>query len=278
MFMYAAGRALAERTGGQLLLNTTAFSRDYRYKRILLLDRFPVSATFLPDTWPSRALDFIDSVAAVHPWLVPGLTVVHEPSHGGTAAFSDQLERLPSGQSISLRGYWQDERYFGDCARVIRRELTPPVPRDSSVVGHLLRIKDSPHPVAIGIRFYGEVPEQSSNPGEIISVFRRTLVDHAIKVPGCDYFVFTDEPHYFHDTNSLGVRVTVLPHAMRNEDAPVHLHLMAQCRSFFIGYSSFHWWGAWLSNQLGKSVAYLRFPVHRGAEYAAAGWNVIEVC
>ncbi|NQW46530.1 MAG: hypothetical protein HQ464_02045 [Planctomycetes bacterium] len=277
MFMYAAGRALAERTGGRLLLNRAAFRRDRVFKRVFLLDRFPVSAALLPDDWSGRALDAVDSLSSACPWLVPGLTVIREPLNSGDAAFCVELLRTGEGRSVSLRGYWQDERYFRDCAGIIRREFAPPPIGDSLAAEYRLPIEQAPHPVAVCIRFFREVPAETSEPGMIIAAFRRVVAEHARCVPGCQYFVFTEEPHYFDDSTSLGVYATVVKNGSRNEDAPTHLHLISLCRTFFIGYSSFHWWGAWLGEQACKKVTYLRFPGRRGADYAAAGWNVVDV-
>jgi hypothetical protein len=277
MFMYAAGRGLAERTGGRLLLNRAAFRRDRVYKRVFLLDKFPVSAAILPDDWSGRALDAVDSLASACPWLVPGLTVIHEPVHCAESDFCVELLRMRDGRSVSLRGYWQDERYFRDCAGVIRREFAPPVIEDPTAADYLLRIEQSPHPVAVCIRFFREVPGETSDPAMIIAAFRRAVAEHARCVPGCQYFLFTEEPGYFDDPTSLGVHATVVRNGLRNEDAPTHLHLISACRTFFIGYSSFHWWGAWLGQHPGKTVTYLHFPGRPGAGYAAAGWHVLDV-
>jgi len=277
MFMYAAGRALAERTGGRLLLNCAAFRRDRVYKRMFLLDRFPLSATILPDDWSSRALDAVDALAPACPWLVPGLTVIHEPVHREEPAFCEELLRKRDGRSMSLRGYWQDERYFRDCTGIIRREFALPLVDDPTTAEYRLRIEQEPHPVAVCIRFFREVPGETSDPGMIIAAFRGAVAEHARCVPGCHYFVFTEDPSYFDDPTRLGVPATVVRHGLRNEEAPTHLHLISLCTTFFIGYSSFHWWGAWLGQHHGKTVNYLHFPGRRGAEYAAAGWNVVDV-
>jgi hypothetical protein len=277
MFMYAAGRAVAARTGSCLVLNVSGFSRDTLYKRVFVLDQFPITAEILPDSWWTRILGPVDRVVAGCPWLAPGLAVVRERSCGWRATDAPAFSSIARRKSVSLRGYWQDERYFQDCAGIIRGELAPPVPVDQVAVRELARIHRSTHPVAIGVRFYGEVPGESSNPAGIIDAFRRSVVAHAAREPGCDYFVFTTEPGYFDDPRCLGVKFTIITHRPRNEDAPTDLYLMSQCRSFFIGYSSFHWWGAWLGGHPCKTVAYLKFPGRPGANYAAAGWSTVEV-
>jgi hypothetical protein len=66
-----------------------------------------------------------------------------------------------------------------------------------------------------------------------------------------------------------------MTHRPRNEDAPVNLYLMTCCRTFVMGYSSYHWWGAWLSPLSGKQVTYLQFPGRPGREYADQDWTIV---
>jgi len=54
----------------------------------------------------------------------------------------------------------------------------------------------------------------------------------------------------------------------------VDLFLMTQCQTFFIGYSSFHWWGAWLAASPQKQVTYLHFPGRPCDGYAASDWAI----
>jgi hypothetical protein len=277
MFMYAAGRAVAVRTGSQLVLNASGFSRDYTYKRIFLLDHLPIPARVLPDSWPTRLLGPMDRLVMRCPWLVPELMVLQEGYRDGYSEFNDTLLKPPPNRALVLRGFWQDERYFQDFSDLIRCELAPPAPRDPVAIEELSRIERSRHPVAIAIRFYREVPGESSDPQRIIDAFRRVLVAHAASHTGCSYFLFTEEPQYFKKADVLGVDFIAIKHRPRNEDALVDLYLMSRCQTFFVGYSSFHWWGAWLSATNGKQVTYLRFPGRPGREYAASGWTTLEV-
>jgi hypothetical protein len=276
MFMYAAGRALAARIGAHLVINACGFRRDTTYKRVFLLDRFPISAEVLSDSWPTRLLGPLDRLARAFPGLTPGLSLYEEDRRGQYPSFNPSLLAPAPTRFSVLRGFWQDERYFRDCAEIVRRELPPPVPSDPIAVRELERIEQARHPVAVGIRFFEEVPGQPSDRDGIIASFRRVLMAHAAGEPDSTYFVFTEEPRHFVDPTCLGVRYTVITHRPRNEDALINLYLMSRCRSFFIGYSSYHWWGAWLSATVGKQVTYLRFPARPGQEYAADGWVMTD--
>jgi hypothetical protein len=274
LFMYAAGRALSLRIGAQLILDTSQFRFDETYKRVYLLDRFPIVAKTISEGPALRARSTAERVLRKFPRVACRLGLWDEPIHNGSAVFDQRLVTAAQGRSVSLRGNWQNERYFRDQSDRIRAELFPPQPRDPVANEELAKIRGSSHPVAVGIRFYREVPGESSDPDLIIAAFRKHLTRTCPRTNQADFFVFTEEPSYFSDPHCLGVPFTVVTHRPRNEDAPVNLHLMAHCRTFLIGYSSYHWWGAWLASVTGKRVTYLRFPGRPDLDYSAEGWDV----
>jgi len=306
MFMYAAARALAVRTKASLILDPSAFRRDTVYKRVFLLDRFPIVGAVAPQGWLSSIRSLAERITRKFPRLASRLGLFDEPTAHGMQVFDprlvappalrafslrgywqseayfrdvapmirSELVAPPALRAFSLRGYWQSEAYFRDVAPMIRSELSPPPPTGGAALGDLHRIQASRHPVAVGVRFFGEAPGGGTDPSTPLAAFREQVTAHAAREPGCDYFVFTDEPGHLRDPDCLGVPFTLITPRPRNEDAPVDLFLMTQCQTFFIGYSSFHWWGAWLAASPQKQVTYLHFPGRPCDGYAAEGWRV----
>jgi len=274
MFMYAAARALAVRTKASLILDPSAFRRDTVYKRVFLLDRFPIVGAVAPQGWLSSIRSLAERITRKFPRLASRLGLFDEPTAHGMQVFDPRLVAPPALRAFSLRGYWQSEAYFRDVAPMIRSELSPPPPTGGAALGDLHRIQASRHPVAVGVRFFGEAPGGGTDPSTPLAAFREQVTAHAAREPGCDYFVFTDEPGHLRDPDCLGVPFTLITPRPRNEDAPVDLFLMTQCQTFFIGYSSFHWWGAWLAASPQKQVTYLHFPGRPCDGYAAEGWRV----
>ena len=277
LFMYAAGRALAMRVGASLVLDISQFRFDHTYKRVYLLDRFPVEARTADDGTFARLRSHGERGLRRVPAVAGRLGLWDEPVRDGLPVHDPRLLFPPRGRSISLRGNWQSARYFADAAERIRQELSPPAPQDPIALGELDRIRACADPIAVCVRFYREVPGESSEPAKTIAAFRNHLVRR--HVPGGDsqYFVFTESPAYLADPECLGVPFTLITHRPRNEDAPGDLHLMAHCRSFVISYSSFHWWGAWLAPLAGKQVTYLQFPGRPGRSYADHDWTIVPV-
>jgi hypothetical protein len=277
LFMYAAGRALTMRIGASLVLDTSQFRSDHTYKRVYLLDRFPIVAGMSNDGTFARLRSLGERGLRRFPALAGRLGLWDEPVREGLPLHDPRLLAPPPGQSLTLRGNWQSARYFADAAERIRQELSPPAPQDAIALGELDRIRSSVHPTAVCIRFYREVPGESSDPAKTIAAFRDHLVRRHVPGGDAEYFVFTESPAYLADPECLGVPFTLIAHRPRNEDAPGDLHLMAHCRSFVIGYSSFHWWGAWLAPLAGKQVTYLQFPGRPGRDYADQGWTIVPV-
>lgn len=275
LFMYAAGRALAARIDGRLILDTAEFRRDHVYKRVYLLDQFPIAGEAIGPGIRSTLLISAERLIRRLPPLPSLLGLVQEETRKGLPVFHAGIVERPRRRSVALRGYWQSERYFRDQAAIVRRELTPPLPRLPSAVDELARIEAARHPVGVGIRFYQEVPGANTDASAVIAAFRARLVEHAARAPGAEYFLFTEEPRHFADPDCLGVPFTVITHRERNEDAPVNLHLMTRCRTFFIGYSSYHWWGAWLCPDPRRTVHYIHFPGRPCEDYAAMEWTIL---
>lgn len=274
MFMYAAGRALALRTGSQLVLEVRRFVYEHVYHRIFLLDRFPIAGTVDEGTSWSRMLGRqVEARGAHHPWLrrLWGVRVERNPD-----VYEPDLVEHPPARSVVLEGYWQSERYFADHAAAIRRELAPPRPTRPEILADLARVEASSYPVAVCIRTFREVPGKIVDLPGILGAYRTVLATHSAEHADATYFVATDSPEALADPTCLGVPFTIVGRSIANEAAPGNLHVLTRCRDYVLGFSSFHWWGAWLSVAAQPRVTYLRFPADTREAFVPAGWNVVS--
>src|SRR5688572_6136944 len=110
MFQYAFGRALAERRGSRLKLDTSHFKNDLP-KREYDLSIFNIRVDFaskeeifkLKQRFSSQSIDKV-----VNKLLGYRSTFIIEPHFH----FSERVFNAPD--NVYLHGYWQTERYFAD--------------------------------------------------------------------------------------------------------------------------------------------------------------------
>ena len=263
MFMYATGRALALRMNASLFLDISRFPADLKYFRTYDLDQLPIKARVVNGGPISSLLPLRVRLKAERTFRGPFIRnmcgFITEESEGPWVRFEPRLLEPATRGSVVISGYWQSERYFADHAETIRKELMPARTDHPVAVIDRQQIENSEHPVAICVRFHMDAPGQVANHVGIISAFRRVVLEHAANNPRATYFLFTDQPAFFSDPQCLGTPFRIISHFPGKDTSRITLYSMTRCRDFILTFSSFHWWGAWLSPAPAKRVIYLRF-------------------
>ena len=155
--------------------------------------------------------------------------------------------------AVSVRGFWQTEKYFSDIEEVIRRELVvrrelsgrnlelADAIRDSVSVCVHVRHGDNAGPIAERL---GVLP--AAYYGEAMSKLNKDL-------PDARFFVFSDDIPWARHVLPAGLQTTFVEHnrgALSHED----LRLMSLGKHHIIANSTFGWWGAWLGEKEGQVV------------------------
>ncbi len=255
MFQYATARALAMRTGAELVVDTwSGFVRDYQYHRSYELNYLPIQARVATalervPIWLFRAENKLRGQAPnlVQQRLYGSFLVETE------LRFIEEIIHYRHAASTWLVGYWQSPLYFQDYAEILCAELMPPQPTQQRFldIGQLLRETES---VALGIRLY----EESANPsahakdGLIKTV---TEVNAAIArllalQPNAKLFLFCTHRLPILAELNLPDSTVFLTHDDGYEGAIERLWLLAQCKHHIFTNSSYYWWGAWLSKNV----------------------------
>jgi len=272
LFIYAAARAMAWRTGRELRLDVRSGYRQDDYGRRFQLPAFPGIA----GTWteaepvPARYLD-----KSRQPWLrsvekrLPAdwRPVIFEQRRGGP----EQLTGLrPRRRDVVLVGYWQDEGYFTDCAAMIREALMPPEPeperervrrlgadlREAGAV--MLHIRRKRYPYRLSPGYYSEALSHTGR--------------HVGEAPVC---VFGDDLDWAERQIDFGDRPV---RWMTGHSDLEDLWLMTRCRHAIVANSSFSWWGGWLGGAADGATGRVvcapesfGFPIR-----PARGWRTID--
>ncbi|MEY9590268.1 hypothetical protein ABIA06_002559 [Bradyrhizobium yuanmingense] len=263
MFQYAAGKALAERHGVDLVLDLSGFKNDKL--RSFLLDRMCVpeagqrdslngSAEKLPNhfarsLWGQR-IDRVLKMAGL-PKLAAPVDSYREPHFHFDTAF-DSL-----GSHISLFGYFQSERYFSSISESLREWFSPRESFGEAAARMLTLIERSPMPVSVHVRRGDYLnPGTAEFHGILGEPYYREALDRLERAIGrkAELFIFSDDPMSAEGVLAF-VPASRLVHVCGDPDRPWEdMALMARCRHHVIANSSFSWWGAWLNRAPDKVV------------------------
>lgn len=259
MFQYATARALALRTGAELVLDTwSGFIRDNQYHRSYELQYLPIQARVATalervPIWLFRAENRIFGV---------NLNLFQHRIYGSFTLeselrFFEEMLHDRREAATWLVGYWQSPLYFQDYTKLLLAELMPPQPTQKRFVdlGRVLRETES---VALGIRLY----EESANPtahakdGQMKTVAEvNAAIERLLALqPNAKLFIFCTHRSPILEKLNLPDSAMFLTHDDGYDGTIERLWLLAQCKHHIFTNSSYYWWGAWLSQILYSSI------------------------
>ena len=245
MFQYAAGRALALRTGASLVLDLRPLLQ--LGQRAYGLDAFRLGAAPALITGgapPTR-------VGRWKRWL-RRLTGGEQTLREASFAYDGRIHgaRAPT----RLEGYFQSERYFEDAAEAIRADFSPRGDDRERMDGLAARLLPPGPKLSLHVR-RGDYTNPATmavhglmGPDYYDRAFR-LVTERAGRVVVC---VFTDDPAWVRANLELpSDSVFVSEHT---GSAVEDLMLMSRCSHHITANSSFSWWGAWLNPNPEKIV------------------------
>ena len=251
LFQYAAGRALAERHGAELVLDLGWFDNrpggntPWKYE----LHHYPIQARettpfekFLCRFYQGRIIRRI-------PFLPRRWRHFREKHFQYEPSFA----HLPD--QVYLDGYWQSSRYFEDIKNIILKELQPtalPGKTNEDLMNSMAHTSS----VALHIRRgdYLSNPTAVNYHGVCSLDYYRAAIDFMVdKLQNPTFYIFSDDLGWA--KANLNIQYPV--HYVDNnsgENAFQDLRLISNCKNQIIANSSFSWWGAWLNPNPNKIV------------------------
>lgn len=242
MFQYAAARALADRLGTQVALDT----RGAVQRGEGVLTRVFNLPVMQPDSLPPVRHDGILRYAL---WRLAGQSPLfcREKGLGYNPAFETFKD------DSYLHGYWQSERYFAAIKNAIRQDFSFPEFSNTQNAEMADQIGNTVS-VAMHIRR-----------GDYLTLGAHVLCDQAYydaalarvteALDGTPtVFVFSDDPAWAKDNLPLPCPKIVVDFNGSETDYE-DMRLMSLCQHNIIGNSSFSWWGAWLNANPQKRIA-----------------------
>lgn len=237
LFQYAAGRALADHLGCDLVL-------DARYvaggkNRLDCFEHF-TKARFTRDTAlpPTKS----DGALRYGFWRAFGRNPRFHREGG--LGFEPGFFDLRAG--TYLHGYWQSEKYFAAIKDQLRDDLTFTTNLDPANAAMADQIAAAPAPVACHVR-RGDYVASGSYAACTPEYYRASVdsLHHRLDQP-LTCFVFSNDPDWARDNLDLHHETVIVD---LNDENTGHfdLHLMSLCAHNVIANSTFSWWGAWLN-------------------------------
>jgi hypothetical protein len=241
MFQYAAARALAERLGTSVAIDT----REATQRSEGVLTRVFDLDLAAPDALPPLKSDAPLRYAL---WRSFGSRTKFRRERG--LGYNADFETW--GDDTYLHGYWQSEKYFADIADRIRADFTFPEISNSQNAEMADRIQNS-HAISLHVRR-----------GDYLALAAHVLCDQAYyeaalnrimgDLPGTPtVYVFSDDPDWAKQNLPLPCEKVVVDFNGPETDYE-DMRLMTLCQHNIIANSSFSWWAAWLNQNPDKRV------------------------
>ncbi|AUQ64148.1 alpha-1,2-fucosyltransferase [Phaeobacter inhibens] len=272
MFQYAAGRALADRLGVSLALD----SRGAELRGEGVLTRVFDLDLATPDIWPplrQRAPLGYALWRGLGQHLGTGPKLRREVGLGYNPDFVDWSD------NSYLHGYWQSERYFAQSAERIRRDFTFPEYSNQQNAEMAARIGET-NAISLHVRR-----------GDYLTLAAHVLCDQAYYEAALaqvldglkgqpTVYVFSDDPQWAKENLPLPCDKVVVDFNGADTDYE-DMRLMSLCKHNIIGNSSFSWWAAWLNQTPDRRVAgpakWFGDPKLNNPDILPPGWLRISV-
>ncbi len=154
-------------------------------------------------------------------------------------------------------GYWQNWRYFIDCAEDIKELFRFKLAlneRSIRLLNHLTQTTENTISIHVRRGDYLKVPNYAGLCG--IEYYRGAIRYVLARVESPHFFVFSDDMTWCrkHIRELTGEENTTYVDWNRGEESVLDMLLMSHCRHMIIANSSFSWWGAFLNNHRDKII------------------------
>lgn len=239
MCQYAAARALALRTKSSLILDASYFKNNKKYRHeIYGLDFFELPKPKIKNPKFS--------------YYLKGIIIKLKLSRIALYITDTESPAIISCKSkiIYLDGIFLSEKYFTDCAAIIRTDFTfKNIDEKNLQLGKQLAEYTS---ISVHIR-RGEFVIKEQYGTSPLEYYQKAIDYLTSKFPDSHWYFFSDDINWVRENLPKPENTNYISHNT-GADSYKDMYLMSQCKHNIIANSSFSWWGAWLNANPGKIV------------------------
>jgi len=266
LFMYANAYSLSRTLNYDLFIDKVSGYKDDHLSNInpYLLDNFCISANLasINDTSTNKYYYIKNKLKKKFDLFKNKKSYIIEPRNKKTTfiTYKDYLKNTTYTNKIFVDGFFQSERYFEKYADEIKNEFKFKNLDESKLAININELKDKSS-VSIVVRtnrynersikdLHNENKVNASNQftkktimyiEKAVEFFKKKIVNPKFYVWSND---FTNLRPYFGNEFKFVVN--------KSNKSISDLYTMSLCSNFIIGPSTFHWWGAYLSNNINK--------------------------
>lgn len=280
MFQYACARALQEKYGYKICLNSYNLKKNSNFKVDLLNYKLNENVIFeeeKPLPWYTNNNCMVMKITRK---IFPETLYSFLSRYGVFLWMSSEYKEITNSNKadIYLSGWWQSEEYFKEIRNVILEEFTPKYNLLDKNRDFYNLIK-STNSVCITIRRGNYVDNENLKKKFYLcdeEYFIRAVKKIRKEIPDSYIFVFSDDVEWVKNNIEFGENVFY-----ENGNDPVweKLRLMSACKNFIISNSSFSWWAQYLSTNNNRIVyAPSRwYTNNRKVDIYQQNWRLISV-
>lgn len=250
MFQYAIARSLSSKNTVYLdlsFLKNNNTSSVHFTKRDFELGIFPVSYKISLDKEREAFFSKSFKNRILRKFLYGNLTHITQSEN--------EIVNIPPSKNIYLDGYFQSEKYFAHIRDILLADFTfPDLDAENKIVQK--KINTTENTVSIHLRRGDYLkPDVQKYHGSLPSEYYLEAINFLEEnFENCSFFVFSDDISYCKEIFKNIKNIEYIDHNHGNNSWK-DMYLMTQCRHHIIANSSFSWWGAWLGQKDGKTIA-----------------------
>ena len=197
-----------------------------------------------------KSLKFIDN-------FISNKRFINEKIDNNKLTKFEEISKLESAQ-MYIEGHFESELYFKDFEIDLKKNLK--IKHDLININnpYINQIKQT-NSVSIHLRknrYSEDLNNQSILNNEKDALFEKNLINYVnrsikyfdTKLDDPHYFIWSNKPNDFKEFFLDSKKFTFI----ENNDLAMDFYLFTLCKNFIVGPSTFHWWGAWLNENIKK--------------------------
>lgn len=249
MFQYAFGRALSMRSGMELYLDPSPLNP--KKNRGYQLDAFILSAKVAD----SRKIQYLITphfIIRKKLWKALKIPFKYADTHILEKNFPYDKNIASRKTSAYFDGYWQTEKYFGDCKDTIRQDFSF---RNEEALRRHVQYEEvlNSNSVSIHIR-RGDYVKNPKYRKRLyvckLEYYKNAMKYLSERFENLTFYIASDDHEWVKNNFEISKHIKLIESKNALED----LYIMSKCKHNIISNSSFSWWAAWLNSNENKRV------------------------